>query len=274
MRLFLSFAVAALVLPQTAAPPASSPREMPGHINLRALPNLPSTSGDTVAAFPRVLAGPAVSPQIADLLNARFSRFDAQTHKQQRDCAAAEKQANHDPGSFEFDLNVTLRGPRFLSLSSSSGGDCGGAHPFDDEAGYTYDVSTGQPVSWPALLPGASADAAGSDDASQAAIQWSPIAAIALARVDKDCKDAYRDPAPPYVLWLDGDQGVLVARTAGLSHFNSEMCGVEIKLDVPTLRKLHASPLLLDALTAALHDPSPLAAERRAKAKALAAQNQ
>ena len=70
------------------------------------------------------------------------------------------------------------------------------------------------------------------------------------AKVDPGCPGTLREFAGPFMLRPDARQGGVVVQPSRLAHA-SAACGVPLTIGVAALRRLGASPALLDAVTAA-----------------------
>lgn len=146
---------------------------------------------------------------------------------------------------------VTMQGPRFLSLlATDEYVSCGGAHPGSDTMAMVFDMTTGTPVNWPALVAksaGASAFAdAVSDGSKVGALVLPALAKINLAAANADCKDAFQDPQS-FQLWPDAKTGTLVAQAFDLPHVVAE-CAIQIPLTLEQARTLGFDESVLSAI--------------------------
>lgn len=157
-----------------------------------------------------------------------------------------------DKESAEFSriVQVTMTGPRFLSLVGSQETFCGGAHPDSEQISIVFDMTTGATVNWVALLPKSAQASAYSETASDG----STVGALILPALRKslvasataDCKDAFLNPQP-FLIWPDAKREVLVTQpfdlpTAVLA------CANEIDLTIDQARKLGFDGTLLTAI--------------------------
>ena len=230
----------------TSEKPASV--SAPGHIRLRVLPAIAEGND----ALPRIVPNDSVSSRVAAILNVRFDRIDAETRKTRRECRTAEAKMHPDtgPGDFETTVAVTMRGPRYLSLSITGSSDCGGAHPDGYTTGLVLDTITAQPINWLRLLPGSKAGYKSRSADGSDLLYWPPFLKAARAKASEDCADTFKDDVQ-FTAWLDAQHGTLVGSPAGLSHIASAICGDPVEINIPTARTLGVSPDLLAALLAA-----------------------
>lgn len=174
------------------------------------------------------------------------------------------------PGSWERTVATTMRGPEFLSYLVTDDYYCGGAHPDVAHASIVYDLATGAPVEWRALLgstlAGELALTSSGDGVNVVTLASSRLTALYRrgyrsgqddASVDGDCRgvvnaDGDLENAPaaePMLAWLDGRAGGLVLQY-DLSHA-VQVCSVPVVIAAETLRREGASARLVDALLAA-----------------------
>ena len=142
--------------PQKADPGAALPPLL-GPVQLQPQPDV--VAGE-VEAFPRVLSGPAVTPEIAIKINSALSRDEAAAKATLIECRDDLKQQQPDlkkkdlADAWQRSVDVTMRGPRFLSYTMATSEFCGGAYPeLDRSSSIVYDLATGKPVNWLRLLP-------------------------------------------------------------------------------------------------------------------------
>jgi hypothetical protein len=92
-------------------------------------------------------------------VNATLTRLNNEFVKSLRDCDAGvlefEKEAG-EPENTKDDLTcsreITMRGPRFLSMVATDEVFCGGGHPDDDLTVLVFDKETGAEVDWSSLV--------------------------------------------------------------------------------------------------------------------------
>ena len=110
----------------------------------------------TLTGQPDLKPGIAAMPQIAApaddaerRINAALRRLDGNVRKAAQACRA-EGGPN---SSWERTIRTPMRGPGFLSVVIVDNAFCGGAHPNVSTMAIVYDLATGAPVDWTALLP-------------------------------------------------------------------------------------------------------------------------
>lgn len=146
---------------------------------------------------------------------------------------------------------VTIQGPRFLSLVATDDYvNCGGAHPNEDTMAMVFDMTTGAPVNWPAMVTksaGATVVTGFVADGSKVgALVLPALAKINLAAADDDCKQAFQGPQG-FQLWPDAKNGTLVALAFDLPHVVAA-CAIEIPLTVEQARTLGFDEHFLNAI--------------------------
>ncbi len=157
-----------------------------------------------------------------------------------------------DPTSDDWSrkVQVTMKGPRFLSLVATDESFCGGAHPDSGQMALVFDMTTGAPVNWMALVAksaGASTYTDTVTDGSTAGALVVPaLQKMNLAAANADCKDAFQDPQS-FLLWPDAKSGTLVAMPFDLP-YATQACANPINLTIEQARKLGFSESLLGAI--------------------------
>lgn len=155
---------------------------------------------------------------------------------------------------WERKITVTMTGPRFLSIVAIDGYIfCGGAHPDRDTLAMVFDLTTGRPVNWMNLIS-KSADASAysdsnSDGTTVGALIVPALRAMTLAKADKECKDAFRNPQS-YQLWPDAKSGTLTAEPFGLPHVVAA-CADDLALTADEARRVGFEETLLSAIAQA-----------------------
>jgi hypothetical protein len=151
-------------------------------------------------------------------------------------------------------IDVTMEGPRFLSLVASDEIFCGGAHPDGGRMAMVFDMSTGAQVSWTELV----AKSAGASPYTGTFWDGSTAGALVLPALQKmnvdsnvdsadaDCKDAFQNPQP-FLIWPDAKHETLVAQPFDLPHV-VQACANEIALTMDQARKLGFDEVLLSAI--------------------------
>ena len=203
----------------------------------------------------------AAMPQIADpaddaeqRINTAVQRLDATARKAIAGC----KLPNGKPGDWERSVDVTMRGPRFLSYAITDNIYCGGAHPDVSTMAIVYDLRSGAPVDWTRLLPpaltGKLALQDGADGTKMVTLASKRLYALYRAgypaEQSDDCKDAVKSDDPPAMMaWLDAKAGGLVVQF-DLAHV-VQACAEPVTIPLATLRAEGARPDLLDAFAPA-----------------------
>jgi hypothetical protein len=158
----------------------------------------------------------------------------------------------YDPASEDWSrkVQVTMAGPRFLSVIQTEDCYCGGAHPESGQMALVFDMTTGSPVNWVLQVPksaGASSYTDNTMDGSTVgALVLPSLRPLAVAAAEDDCKEAFSDEQS-FQIWLDAKRGTLVAQPFGLPHA-AQACAQEIHLTIDQARKLGFSESILAAL--------------------------
>lgn len=205
-----------------------------------------------LAAFPRIAAS---SDDAAARINRALAAADQRSRAFVKECAAQEGEG---PTSVTRTIAVTMRGPRYLSFVANDYFDCRGAHPNTDTVALVYDLKTGAPVNWSALLPAAlvgkaSLDTAG--DGTRIGIASSPLLQqlyLKEHKIDPECLEPLSEPGMQFILWPDAEQPGLVIQPASLPHVVAA-CGDSATISLTRLRQLGGKAELVDAIQAA-HD--------------------
>ncbi len=155
---------------------------------------------------------------------------------------------------WERTIMVTMTGPRFLSIVAIDGFVfCGGAHPDSDTLAMVFDLTTGKPVNWMNFIAkSANASAysdSNSDGTTVGALIVPALRVMTLAKADKECKDAFRNPQS-YQLWPDAKSGMLTAEPFGLPHVVAA-CADDLALTPNEARKVGFDETLLSAIAQA-----------------------
>lgn len=189
----------------------------------------------TIAAFPRIVSGPH------DATAARINRALAQAD-QQPGCDGQK-------GTWNRSIAVTMRGPRYLSLLAQDDWYCGGAYPDTDSVPLVYDLQSGAPINWQAIIPPALFEKAGTSPGGTAADPievssdglWKLYAKAATAALnDSDCAQVLADPSGSgtgLMLWPDAADDGLAVQQADFPHV-IKACGPPITITSAELRKL------------------------------------
>ena len=149
-------------------------------------------------------------------------------------------------------VEVTMRGPRFLSMVARDEFFCGGAHPDDDLTVLVFDLESGTQVDWSTLVAksaGASSpenilgDAGGTRPLILPQLQ---VMYVAAEDAEADCKGLFEDKQPIF-LWPDAESGTLIAEVADFPHVAAP-CKNKLKLTIEQARKLGFDESLLQAI--------------------------
>lgn len=222
---------------------------------------VPPDLAKDLSAMPPI-AGPVDQAEIA--INAALRRLDAKAVK-----AAAECRSDGGKNAgWERHVDAALRGPRFLSYAVTDNVFCGGAHPNVSTWSIVYDLTSGAPVDWTALLPatltGTVALAEQADGVKIVTLASKRLHALYLERyrpdtagskddADRQCREAVSetfDGKPPAMMvWLDARQDGL-ALQFDLAHV-VQACADTVVLPTDVLRKEGAARVLTDAIDAA-----------------------
>ena len=228
-----------------------------GPLNLTHLPRV----ARGVDAMPVVLAGPAATPEVAAKINAALRRLDDKVHTAAEACNGTKPQAGsplivQEKGTQNWSrtVQVTMRGPRYLSVTATDDFYCGGAHPDGSFLPLVYDLRTGGTVNWLKLLPPGATS--GIDDAADGnkvgAVIWPALTALARTHATKDCKNVFdASDAVPFVLWLDARSGSVMAQPGSFPHAVST-CAEAVSISSDQAKAIGGfNEELLDALDAA-----------------------
>lgn len=198
-----------------------------------------------IAAFPRVAGG--ISRRAAARINRALT-----TAEQGLGCTEGK-------GSWNRTIDVTMRGPRFLSLLALDDWYCGGAYPDTNDAALVFDLQTGTPIDWRRLFPDGVIQAAGTGPgggdsqpiAVSSAALWELYAkAIAADGTDRDeeCSKVMADRrGSGLMLWPNAAANGLGIQQADFPHV-IKACGPPETLGMSALRRLGLSTVLLAAI--------------------------
>lgn len=213
-----------------------------------------------LASYPRI-ARPLDEAQRR--INAALDRLDARAGAAARECL---HNAGRRGGGLERQVDTTMRGPEFISFLVADDADCGGNHPYASHSAIVYDLRSGRPVDWAALLPprllGTQALSEGADRVRMVTLTSPRLWALYRAGYDhgapdpqenKECRDAVAAEGaggpPPMRAWLDAERSGL-ALQFDMSPA-SEACSEPVVVPAAVLRREGASPRLLAAFVAA-----------------------
>ena len=216
----------------------------------------PAHVGGYVAAFPLVLAGPAVSQAAADRINASLRREQATADAAARKCRSDYREETHRkaaPDAWTRSVEVTFKGPHYVGFVAADTYFCGGAYPDEGNLPLVYDLTTGAPVNWVKLFPaGAHAERGNAVDGSVlGAIVWPELSRRAEAGSKGDCENAYDSGSSiPWAISLDAREGKLQANAYEVAHAIRGCEDVEV-FSPAQMRKMGFAAELADAVEAA-----------------------
>jgi hypothetical protein len=209
-------------------------------------------------------------PMIADAktpaelkVNAALTRLNARLKRSVGECDVEYRESlkrmgalakGQDPVEEDWTrtIDVTMRGPGYLSMVATDYSSCGGVHPNDSQMAMVFDLQTGTPVNWLALLP----KAAGASSYSDTVMDGSKAGGVLLpalkkmydAAADADCKGVPEGGA--FLLWPDAAKGTLVAVAFDVSHA-IQACAVPMDISLEKARTLGFSEAMLGAIAEA-----------------------
>ncbi len=216
-----------------------------------------------------LIAGP--QDEAERKINTALSRLDGTVRKAAAQCRAEGSKES----SWERTVHVPMQGPRYVSYEIIDDAFCGGTHPNISIMSIVYDLTTGAPVDWTALLPlsltGKLALTPGADGTKMVTMSGPTLYALYLtgyrprsgdAKKDADddeCRGAVAETgdegsAPGMMAWLDAKEDGLVIQF-DLAYV-VQACADNVTIPAAALRAIGAQPVLVEALTKA-HGPSP-----------------
>ena len=219
---------------------------------------VPPPVGKDAAAMP-VIADPADDAERR--INAAVRRLDSALKGSMAECRTGGGR-NWD---WERSVDVTMRGPGFISYAITDSMYCGGAHPSSGTMAIVYDLRTGAPVDWTGLLPasltGTVALGQQSDGSRMVTLSSGRLYSLFLAGYDAshaapsdaECRNVVHgeqaDAPPSMQVWLDAKRDGL-AVLFDLPHA-AQACADPVVIPWAVLQREGAAPALLDALAAA-----------------------
>lgn len=210
---------------------------------LKASPRL----AKSIDAFPRIVAPPGNAA--AQRINQGLAALDKSFRASAADCGG---------GNAERAVAVTLAGARFLSLVASDSWFCG-AYPDTGTLALVYDLETGRPVNWAALLPaslGLKTTIDSHFDGTRIGMLRSPaLSALYWSAIKdgpdaEDCRDVVTDDDVAFQAWPVASDDAVVLQPASLPHA-VKACAIMAALPTAMLRRMGANPALLDDIDAA-----------------------
>lgn len=204
-------------------------------------PSPPMRQG--VAAYPRLVATPG--DQAAARINAALQKADSM---------AVDGMCR----DYSRQVSVTMRGPRYLVVFASDSWLCGGGHPDDSARALAFDLATGAPADWKAILAGIPIEQAppepGGGDAAPVVVTsetlWALYAKRAAQPGDNDCADVLAGPDAPgktLLVWPDAKADGLGLQAWDWPHV-VKACAAAVTIPVPELRRLGVQAGFLDAI--------------------------
>ncbi len=154
-------------------------------------------------------------------------------------------------GEWERRVEVTMTGPRYISIVAIDKIIfCGGAYPDSDHIAMVFDMSTGDPVNWTAMIAktaGASSYTDSVYDGTRVAtVIFQALEKISLAKASTECKDAFTD-RQSFLIWPDAAREQLVALPFALPHV-VQACAQEIDLTLDQARELGFDEAVIDSI--------------------------
>lgn len=212
---------------------------------------------DNSAAFPRV----AGNGNAVRRINASLDAIDADLRKAIQGCRQ-DALANGGKAGWTRTVDVTMRGPQYLSLVAQDDPFCGGAHPNADTLALVFDRDTGRPVDWQRLLPSSLAPSAtlatGLGGSREGLVMSPPLLSLyrnrypaELKDIDPTNRDECRDSVQDgFTIWPDARTHSLMIQPT-TQNFAAAACAVPISLPASLLAGLGTDSALVAALRAA-----------------------
>lgn len=211
-----------------------------------------------VDAYPRIAA--AVD-DAEKKINAAVEKLDARVKKAIAEC----KREGGKYADWSRTVEVTMRGPRYLSYVVTDNSSCGGAHPNVGTTAIVYDLVSGAPVDWAKLLPpkllGKVSLNETSDGTKMITLGSKRLYELYMAQYragerkdDKECTEAMEgmggaDREPTFTPWLDAKGGGL-GINVDVPHV-IQACADSITIPLATLRAEGVGDAMLKAIEAA-----------------------
>jgi len=205
--------------------------------------------------WPKILA-PRNSA--VDRANAIISAMNRRAAQALRDCDDSYRLDFNLPESasvkadWDRRITVTMRGPRFISMTATETSFCDHSYPINDHAAVVFDMTTGELLNWQKFLPtaaGASETSAESiDRATSTEIVMRSLTELAVGRADPDCKKALEDFGYlTFQIWPDTRLGQLMIKATGQPHV-TQACEETIGISIPEAKKLGFSIEILNSI--------------------------
>ena len=189
-----------------------------------------------------------------DKLAQALSECDTNYFAWTKDVGHESEGKGNPTGDWERKVEVTMAGPQFLSIvATDTFISCGGAYPDSDRNAMVFDMSTGDPVDWAAMI----AKTAGASSIADTAYDGTEVGALILPALEKinlaaaspECKDAF-DNQQLFLIWPDAQKEQLVAIASGLPHVVAA-CEQEIHLTMEQARALGFDETIIDSIESA-----------------------
>lgn len=172
---------------------------------------------------------------------------------------AADDPGSGRPGFVERQIQVTMRGPRYLSMVADDGEDCEGVHPANHTEVIIFDLATGVPVNSGTLLTKSAGvsmrDGSNVDGTKVNALIVPGLAKMYLDgappdRPGDDCEDVFREYDQAFLIWPDAKKGTLDIEAVDVPQVSFH-CVYDMDLSLDQARTLGFSETLLRAIETA-----------------------
>ncbi|MGB6973044.1 MAG: hypothetical protein WBD67_00015 [Terracidiphilus sp.] len=206
-----------------------------------------------------MIANPDTSEEVH--INAELTKDNASLAKAVHECdlyyrdwAAATNYSipkNEDPiDDWSRKVEVTMTGPRFVSMVATDDWFCGGVHPDWDRTVLLFDLATGRIAEWSNLIKKTAGWSLYSESTAVGSVAEGIILpelkVLSIENAVMDCKDVY-NASQAYLLWPDAKKGVLVAWPWGVPHAG-QACAENIALTTAQARAMGFSEVFLQAI--------------------------
>ncbi len=200
-----------------------------------------------IDSMPRMVPQPGVALAVVKKLNAALRRLDSKAQHVELACPVGRVEGN------SRDVKVTMRGPRYLSITAIDEAMCAGKEQTESILALVYDLRTGGTVNWLKLIP-AGAQAGVDDTAGKnkiGAVIWPPLTAFAREAADQRCKYAFdAESAVPFVMWLDAEEDAVKIYPSAFPKAQED-CAQLVGVPSEKARELGIDKRLLEALDTA-----------------------
>ncbi|MDR3725218.1 MAG: hypothetical protein P4K83_12135 [Terracidiphilus sp.] len=164
-----------------------------------------------------------------------------------------QKHASSPHGDWERKVEVTMAGPRYLSLVVEDGIIfCGSPYPNHDDSAFVFDLESGKlvdPIIWLTSTEGASTNKEANWEGSSTNLLILPaLQEMSLARATDECKDVF-GKAQAYFVWLDARKNRLIAFPSIQPHV-VQGCAERLELTADQTHALGFKDDLLQAIEA------------------------